>query len=140
MSNVLPLSNDPKDISDNLQREYALRRFNKDALGMETAFGSPTQKVIGVGKRIDKRNGELTDVTKLHASFYSHVLTAFEYYPIFEHFGITPEDAMDMPVNRWYAIRKASAKLAEDKAQQPDTNLLLIEYLKALTKALGGSE
>lgn len=107
---------------------------------METPFGSPTQRVIGVGKRADKKTGELLDVTNFHANFYSHVVSAFEHYPIFEHFGLTPEDAMAMPIDRWYHIRKISVGLAEAKANKPDANLLLIEYIKALMTVLGGGE
>jgi hypothetical protein len=138
MNSILPLSNDPRDISENITREYALRRFNKDALGMETGFGSPIEKVIGVGKRMNPKTGELVDVTSLYFTFYKHVITDFERYPIFEHFGVTPEDAMAMPVDRWYYMRKAAARVAENKQQTPDPMLVLLEYLKGLTEALGG--
>lgn len=104
---------------------------------MGTPIGSPTQRVIGVGKRADK-NGKVEDVTNFYPNFYNNVVAAFEYYPITEVFGITPEDAMDMPVDRWYRIKNVSMKIAEERLEKPDTNLMLIEYIKKLTEALGG--
>lgn len=107
---------------------------------MEVAFGSPIQKVIGVGKRMDKRTNELVDVTSLYSGFYKHVLIDCERYRIFKHFGVTPEAAMAMPVDRWYQMRKAAAKIAEVEQNNPDPETMLIECLKGLTEALGGGK
>lgn len=107
---------------------------------MESASGSDIQRIIGLGKRLDKKTGQSDYVTESYFSFYNHVVSAFEHYPIAQHFGLTVDDAMMMPVDRWYRIRKAGARLAEQQSTKPDLETLFMQLIKELTIARGGGE
>ena len=106
---------------------------------MEASSGGPVERIIGMGKRVDPKTRDVHNVTHFYRSFYNEVLAAFEHYPIVKYFGITPEDAMAMPVDRWYRIRKISAKLAQADYEKPDPMVTLLQYLKDFTEALIGS-
>jgi hypothetical protein len=105
---------DETDIATSLQRTLVLRSFNKSALAMQEQTGSSLERNIGIGKRVDKSNGELVSVYDEYPSFYKKVISAFENLPIAKHFGINYKDAMALPVDEWNYIHKTAIEIAKN--------------------------
>ena len=124
------LPNQITDISQTLERQFILRRFNKDHLKMEESSGSMINRIIGVGVRTDEQTGKIEPVSYFYPSYFRNVIQAFEHYPITKYFGLTPESAMNLPVDRWHQIRKSAELLKEN--QQPDNETQMLQLLKEL--------
>ena len=108
---LTPLSNDTSNITDSLTRELILRTFHSQQLNLESLSGSDLNKIIGVGQKKNPRTDKLERVTDLYPSHLKEVMAMLEYYPIFENFGITVKDAMELPINERVAIRKSAEKI-----------------------------
>lgn len=65
----------------------------------------------------------------------------FEYYPVFENFGITVQDAMLLPINEWVSIRKASERLGLKERYKPkelsEESQMLLKIIEQLIGAKG---
>jgi hypothetical protein len=81
---------------------------------MQEQTGSSLERNIGIGKRVDKSNGELVSVYDEYPSFYKKVISAFENLPIAKHFGINYKDAMALPVDEWNYINKTAIEIAKN--------------------------
>jgi len=135
--NVLSLlPNELDNISESLEREYILRRFNKDYLHMEMSNGSQISRIIGMGEKVDRETGKTEKLGDIYPSYFRNVVRTFEIYPIYKHFGITIDDAMAMEFDRWVMIRKAAEKLPEEKNHDVEGQLLQI--IKELSGFRGG--
>lgn len=103
---------------------------------MEVSTGSDLNKIVGVGTRSDS-SGKTDKVTRFYPSHHREILMMFEYYPIKDYFGINVKDAMTLPIDEWYAIRKAIERIGP---KQPDdskeTVPLLVEIVKLLQSQL----
>ena len=124
------------EITRTLERTYALRRFNRDALGMSEASGSALNRVIGIGKRTDRETGKSEPVTSFYPSHFREVVDSFQHFPIADKFGLSVTDAMAMPLDQWFHLRKVAETLAA--TQQPDHTRELIEVIKVMNGLKGG--
>lgn len=130
-----------EDIAPSLERQLILRRFNKDHLKMEDSTGSQLNRIIGMGLRTDPDSGTTDVYTKMYPSYFRNLLQAFEVLPIASQFGLTPETAMALPVDRWYQIRKMALRIRETKAPEENkTETALLEIVKQLTIGNTGGE
>lgn len=124
------------DIASDLEREFTLRRFNKDALKMDETEGSDLKRIIGVSVRRDKETGQTFPVSDAHPSHFTAVRLTFERYPVYKHYGITIADAMAMPVDQWYELKRNIVNIEE-----PETELTVaLQLVKQLVSLQGGGE
>lgn len=105
---------------------------------MEEVQGSILNKVIGIGTRLDKSTGKHEPVTSFYDSFENNVIWDFSQYPITKYFGITVEEAMTLPINRWYKIRNMAKTIAVRDSQKDDNETVLFRLLKELLSNRGG--
>ena len=105
---------------------------------METPVGSNLSKLIGVGNRVDPDTGVTKPFTKMWHSYFQNVLETFERFPVNRVFGLTPETAMQLPVDRWYAIDKMVKSLPENDHTPKDNSSDLIKLLRDLLVNRGG--
>ena len=134
------LSSDIDQIAQNLQREYELRQFHKRHLELGDTDGTPIQRLVGMGKKIDPKTNEKTWITDYFPSYFrSVVLRDFENLPLYKTYGITPEDAMKMPVDRYRQLIVAARKIPkEDPEDKQEARWLgVIEKLVLLMRRGG---
>jgi len=133
---LVPLPNSLEDVSHSLEREFILRRFNKDYLKMEISGGSDVMRIIGVGNRTDTKTGKTEKVTTCYPSHYREVLAMFEHYPITEYYGINIKEAMLLPIDQWYGLRKEIERIGFKPPKEDNEKLLL----QILQKIIGSGE
>jgi len=122
-----------------LSRELILRNFHKQQLDIESSTGSDLNKIIGLGQKKNPKTDKLEKVTDLYPSHLKEVLAVFEYYPVFENFGITFKDAMMLPINEWVAIRKSVEKIGlKDRYKPKEVSEESQMLLKIIEQLIGG--
>ena len=97
---------------------------------MEVSFGTPFNRIVGMGERLDRDTGKSEKVVSFYPTYFRNVVRAFEQYPVHKHFGLTVKDAMALPFDEWHQIRKAAERLAENAG--PDTETKLFQVIKDL--------
>lgn len=132
------LSNNPEDIAQTLEREFFLRKFNREQLRMETSTGTPFKQMVAVGERFDKGSGKTERVTRFYPSYFNEVALCFKEFPIAEHFGLTVQTAMELPVNEWYEIRRLAEKLPKEKPPDPEIVALKQLVTELILMRVGG--
>jgi len=105
---------------------------------MEAAAGSLINQLIGVGYVPGGSSDIGRPIFNQYPSYLANVLEVFKVYPIYETFGLTVNDAMALPVDRWRRIAKYAVSLGPKK--KPDETpkedpteklmLLMVEMLK----------
>lgn len=112
-----------------------LRRFNREAFGMKEPSKSALENLVGMGYRKDKETGKTEPVSSFHANHYEHVVKCFEIFPIHKLFGITVEQAMAMPLDRWYRLRNIVKTMPQNK--NTDMELELLKLVRQIIAVRG---
>jgi hypothetical protein len=120
------------DIAPTLERQMVLRSFNNQRLGMENVTGTTLNQTIGMGIRTDPETGHTGPVTDFCPDYLREITQAFHHYPIAKTYGISPLDAMGMPVDRWKDLLAMAKELPE---QKPDAESQMFQLLKQMLGA-----
>ncbi len=104
-------------------------------MGIEKSEGSDLNKIIGMGKRLHPYSGQEELVVKTYPSHLRRVLELFELYPIPTYFGLTPDDAMALPLDMWYSLVESAKRLS---LKRPDKETELLKLLKEVLKIREG--
>ena len=99
---------------------------------MSLSNGTLLNQLIGVGLREDPETKKLVKVTDFYRNYHWEVLVTFRKYPVFKYFGITVEDAMRLPVDRWNDIVKACEGLEHENG---DETIRLMKDMMEVIKA-----
>lgn len=101
---------------------------------MGKVSGSLVNQLIGVRQKVDSETGITDLVTYFYPSYERNVIQAFEHHQIAARFGISIVDAMALPVDRWYKIRKAAERMTDSKVPESDNQVnQLIQLVRELT-------
>lgn len=103
---------------------------------MEKSEGSDLNKIIGMGKRLNPYTGQEELVGKTYPSHLRRVLEIFETYPIPQYFGLSPQDAMTLPLDSWYALVESAKRLYLKRP--PDRETELLKLIKEVLKIRDG--
>jgi hypothetical protein len=103
---------------------------------METTSGSDLNKIIGIGTRIDRESGDSLPVTNFYDSMENNVVWDFSQYNVAKYFGININDAMNLPLDRWYKIRNMAKMLSANKPDDIET--MMFKLFKDLLSKRGG--
>lgn len=117
------LPNSMSDIAPTLEREILLRIFNRNMLGMGNSSGSRINRLIGVRTKVDPESGVTDDITNFYPSYERNVIHAFETYPVAQTFGLSIVDAMALPADQWYRIRKSAERVAASRPPEGDNQV-----------------
>ena len=104
-------------------------------MGMEKSEGSDLNKIIGMGSRLNLYTGQDELVGKTYPSHLRRVLELFELYPIPNYFGITPDEAMALPLDMWYSLVESAKRL---HLKRPDKETELLKLLKEVLRLREG--
>ncbi len=96
---------------------------------------NPLMSLVGVGSRTEKTTGKKELVTSFYPNHYEHVVRSFEVFPIRKIFGISIDEAMRMPIDRWWRIKKLAEKMPENKHTNIESELL--ELVKKIIEVRG---
>lgn len=119
-----------------MEREYILRRFNREQLKLEDSEGSDFNRIVGMGTRLNPETHVKEPITLSYPSYWRNVVKAFKVLPINKYFGLTPPTAMELPFDRWIQIREAAREMK--KNEPPDQEHLLIKLIESMLTSQGG--
>ena len=133
---LVELPNGMDNIIQSLEREYALRKFNVEHLKMEVISGSEFERTVGVGVREDAETKTSHPIHVFYPSVINHVIQTFVLYPVAKIFGIGVDDAMALPVDYWYKIKKSAEAMPLNK--HTDMEAELMDLMKQILTAKEG--
>lgn len=117
-----------------------LRNFNKNQLNLEVLNGSDMNKIIGIGYRKNPKTDRLEKITDHYPSQLREVMMMFEYYPIFDYFGLTLTDALNLPMDQWQGVRKAAERMGPRPPKQEgpsEESQMLLQIIQQLITGKG---